>query len=172
MLSRVSAAACAAAVAAMLAAPAPSSARGGAAAMGHVGGFHPPVGSFHRVQPSFEHAHRVAPIRHDIERHVEQRHAFGAAARGRHRAVLGLSDLGGYWGPLTTSDDGSFYGSYYDPSDMSGWMFPPVPKVPAAAAVPVAARYAPVVDRGGCRSETVAMSSPDGAERNVTITRC
>jgi hypothetical protein len=170
MLSRVSAAAGAAAVAVMLAAPAPSSARGGAA-MGHVGTFHPPVSSFHRAPPSFAHAHRGAPIRHDIERRVEQRQVFGATLR-RHQRAVGLSDLGGYWAPLTTSDDGSFYGYNYVPSDMSGWMYPPVPKVPAAAVIPVAARYAPIPDRGGCRSETVAMPSSDSAERNVTITRC
>ncbi len=174
MLSRVSAAACAAAVAAMLAAPAPSSARGGAA-MGHVGGFHPHIRSFHRVppqfvhaRPPFVHAHRVPLTRHDPVR----REAFHAAERRHHRAVLGFWGFGGYWLPFTSGDDGAFYGSYYDPSDANGAIDPPLPRFAPAAVVPVAARDVPVLDRGGCRSETVALPSPDGAEHNVTITRC
>jgi hypothetical protein len=171
MLYRVSAAACAAAVGIMLAAPAPSNARGGAAAMGHVGGLHPSIRSFHRVRPPFVHAHppfahaRPVPLtRHDPVR----REAFHAAERRHRRVVLGLWGFGGYWLPFTYADDGAFYGSYYDPSDVTGAIDPP----PPAAVVPVAARDVPVLDRGGCRSETVALPSPDGAEHNVTITRC
>jgi hypothetical protein len=173
MIFRVSAAACAVAVAAMLTAPVQSSARGGAAAMGHVGGFHPPVSLFNHVRPPvahppLAHAHRAPLLRRDFN----GRHAFGAAARRNNRGTVEYLDLGGYSGPLTNSGDGTFYGSYYDPSDMSGWIYPPLPKVPPAAVVPVAGRDPVVVDRGACRSETVAVPTPGAAERRVTITRC
>lgn len=178
MLSRVGAAVCAAAAVVMLAAPLPSSARGGAAAMGHAGGFHPPVSSFNHARPPMVrpplahqplvHAHRAPLLRHEFNGH----HAFGGAARRNQGATIGYVDPGGYSGPLTYSDDGAFYGSYYDPSDWTGWIYPRAPKVPSAAVVPVAGREAQVVDRGGCRSETVAVPSPGSAENNVTITRC
>ena len=174
MVSRVSAAACAAALVAMLAAPVQSNARGGGGAMGRGGGFHPPVSSFHppvrsfhHVHPPFAHAHRAPLVRHEFARS----HAFHAAARRHHRAALGLADLGGYWGPVTSSDNGTFYGSYYDPSDMIRPFDPPAYRVPPAAVVPVAAREA-YVDRGGCRSETVTLQSPGSADRSITITRC
>ena len=188
MIFRVSAAACAAAALAMLAAPVQSNARGGAVAMGHVGGFHPPVSSFNHGRPPVArlpvarppvahpqpaHAHRAPQLRHDFV----GRHGFGASARRNNRGTVQYSDFGGYSGPVTSSDDGSFYGSYYDPSDRSGWFYPPIPKVPPAIVLPVAGpsvagREAQVVDRGGCRSETVAVPSPGAAERSVTITRC
>jgi hypothetical protein len=168
MFNRISAAACAAALVGMLAAPAESSARGGAVAAGHAGGLHPVVRSIHRVHPPFVHEHR-APV---TRRAFVQRHAFHAAARRHHRATFGLLGFYGYGLPVTYADDGAFYGSYYDPSDVTGSTGAPVYAVPPADAAPVAERAEAAVDRGGCRSQTVAVPSPGGAERSVTITRC
>jgi hypothetical protein len=121
------------------------------------------------------HAHRAPLLRHQFD----GRHVFGSAARRQNGAAVGYGDFGGYSGPLTYSDDGAFYGSYYDPSDWTGWIYPWTSKVPPAAVVPVAAREpqvagrAPqIVDHGACRSETVAVPSPGAAEPSVTITRC
>jgi hypothetical protein len=189
MLSRVAAAACAAAMVFGVFAPENSAARG-AAAMGPVGGIHaggvrptprpthPARSPFvHPARSPFVHARpmphvpfRGAPFRHDF-----RAHAFRAAAARHQRALLGCCVYDGSGYPITYGDDSSFYGSYYDPSDfVAPWrrsIYADPPATPAAIAgrdVPTADK---AVDRGACRSETVAMPSTSG-ERSVTITRC
>ena len=70
------------------------------------------------------------------------------------------------------ADDSVFYGTYYDPSDLTGWIGGPAYFVPPASVVPTAERLDRPADRGACRSETVPVPTPGGAERSVTITRC
>jgi hypothetical protein len=195
MFNRASAAVCAAAIAGMLLVPAQLSARGGGGgggAVGHRGGFpraagpihgtHPPtVRPFHRVNP-FAHQHN-APFAH---RAFRERRDFRArrdffAARRHPRAVFSWTGDYGYGLPVTSGDDGTFYGKYYDPSDWTGWMAPPVYAVPPAPILPAALpppvlstaeRTDSPIERAACRSQTVALSSPSGAERSVTIMRC
>ncbi|HXW23468.1 MAG TPA: hypothetical protein VEK73_01885 [Xanthobacteraceae bacterium] len=155
-----------------MAAPAESAARGGA--IGHVGGWRG-AGPLHGLRAPFPHLrrfpsgpfHLVAPAR-----------GLRAAAF-RHRRTLSAY---GYYGsvvPVTYGDDGTFYGSYYDPSDWVGslgapfYKDPPGRAAPPAPAAPLSERPAPVAaDRGSCRSETVAVASPGTVEPNITITRC
>ena len=186
MFNRASAAVCAAAIAGMLLVPAQLSARGGggAGAMGHAGGFpravrplhgaHPPtVRPFHRVNP-FAHRHRAPFAR--AHRAFHERNEFFAARRHLRKTFSWTGDYG-YGLPVTSGDDGTFYGTYYDPSDLPGpivrpvYVFPPAP-VPPAAGPTIAERPDPPVARSACQSQTVALSSPSGAERSVTIMRC
>ena len=187
MVSRAGAAVCAAAIAAMLVVPAQLSARGAA---GHAGGFrpiarpmhrlhppmprpvhrvhHPIVRPVHRVHPPFAHHHR-APFAH---REFHGRHGFHAHARRHHRAIFGLPFYG-YGLPVTYApDDSAFYGTYYDPSDATGSIDVPAYAVPPAPISPLAGLPEPAPERVGCRSQTVAVPSPSGAELSVTITRC
>jgi hypothetical protein len=174
MLGRAGAAVGAAAIAAMLVVPAQLSA-GGAA--GHPGGFrplvrpmhvhHPIVRPVHREHPPFMHQHR-APF---APREVRERHEFRAAARRHHRAIFSLPFFG-YGLPLTYTDDAAFYGAYYDPSDVTGSIVVPAYAVPPAPVPTLAGPPDPPVERAGCRSQTVTVPSPSGAERSVTITRC
>ena len=174
MFNRAGAAVCAAAIAAMLMVPAQLSARG---AVGHPGGFrpmvrpmprvhHPIVRPVHRVHPPFLHRHR-APFAH---REFRERHDFHAARR-HHRAILALPFFG-YGLPVTYADDSAFYGTYYDPSDVTGAIVVPAYAAPPAPVPTLAGAPEPPIERVGCRSQTVAVPSPDGAERSVTITRC
>jgi hypothetical protein len=112
------------------------------------------------------HKHRVPFIHHPFA----HRRPFQDFARRHHRAIYGGLPYYGF--PLTYGDDYVFYGSYYDPSDGTGSDDPPVYAVPPAAVVPVAGAPQGYVDRGGCRSETIAAPSPGEAEPSVTITRC
>jgi hypothetical protein len=169
MVRRMSAAACAAALVGMLATPVESSARGGGFATGHGRGFHPMVRPIHRVHP-FVHAHPPPVLHPPLVRHPLVRHAFHAAARRHHRAVFGGFGVYGFALPVTYTDDGAFFGSYYDPSDVTA-LDPPAPAGPPASA-PLSVRAEATFDRGGCRSEIVPLPSPGGAERSVTITRC
>jgi hypothetical protein len=167
MFSRICAAACAAALGAgVLAAPAESSARGGAVAPGRIGGFHAPrpVQPWH---PPFARVpHAVPPMLHGAVARVH------AARRGaqRHHGAISTFDGSGF--PLTYGDNGAFYGSYYDPSDVVGSIGVPVFAPPPAGPRPVAERQAEVIDRGPCRSETVSVPTPSSGERSITITRC
>jgi hypothetical protein len=190
MFNRASAAVCAAAIAGMLLVPAQLSARGGGGgAVGHPGGFpraagpihgaHPStVRPFHRVNP-FAHQHRAPFARRAFRerRDFRERHDFFAARR-HPRAVFSWTGDYGYGLPVTSGDDGTFYGKYYDPSDWTGWMAPPVYAVLPAPVLPATLPPAPVtptdppIERAACRSQTVAVSSSSGAERSVTITRC
>ncbi|MBV8823830.1 MAG: hypothetical protein JO220_02400 [Hyphomicrobiales bacterium] len=113
--------------------------------------------------------------RHDplfVHREFHERHAFHAAERRHHRGIFWLP--GGYGSayPLTYADGSAFYGTYYDPSDVTGAIGAPAYAVPPASVLPIAARLEAPVDRGACRSEIVAVPSPAGEERSVTITRC
>jgi hypothetical protein len=170
-------------------APENSAARGGAA-IGPVGGIHaggvhptprpphpapspfvhPPHSPFVHARPMPHVPFHGAPFRHDL-----RAHAFRAAAARQQRALLGCCVYDGSGYPITYGDDSSFYGSYYDPSDFVARLRWPTYGDPPAAPVAAAGREAqPVdkaVDRGACRSETVAMPSTSG-ERSVTITRC
>ena len=202
MFHRVSAAVAAAAIAAMLLAPAPSGARGGAGVAGHAGGFHPPVRPIHPAHPPLVHQHRALFVHHEFHErnalgHRHDRTNFdgfggygygGNGYGGNGYGDNGYGDYGygengyggrgycsysyGYRYPLSCGGYSAFYGRYYDPSDVTGsiWMSPYT--VRPASVVPVAERLDPPVDRGACRSETVAVPSPGGAERSVTITRC
>jgi hypothetical protein len=78
--------------------------------------------------------------------------------------------LDGY--PHTCRDYSAFYGRYYDPSDMPGSSWVPPYTVRPATVMSIAGPIDPPINRGGCRSETVAVPAPGGAERSVTITRC
>jgi len=185
MFSRVCAAACAAALVVGALAPAESAARGGAA-IGHVGGFHaggsrPLVRSVPRAHTPFAHAPFAhTPFAHGPfarARHapfarfpgaVARAHALRAAALRHRGAFFGFGDYGF---PITYTDDATFYGSYYDPSDVVGSVSGPAYADPPADSATVAHGEAQVVDRGGCRSETVAVPSSAG-ERSITITRC
>ena len=179
MFYRISVAACAAAVAGMLWAPAQSNARGGAG-VGH-GGFRPvmhPVPRIHfplvpRPRPlpqprplPLVHKHPVSFVHHPFA----HRHPFHTFARRHHRGIYG--GLPSYGWPVTYGGDSPFYGSYYDPSDGTGSDDPPVYTVPPAGVLPVLGASQTYVDRGGCRSETIAVPSPGAAERSVIITRC
>jgi hypothetical protein len=172
MFSRVCAAACAAALGVgVLAAPAESSARGGGAAMGRIGGFHPPRPMPHGHPPVARVPRAVPPVLHGA---VARVHAAHPAARRNQGAV---STFDGYGYPLTYGDNGAFYGSYYDPSDVVGSIAvpaytPPLYAPPPAGPAPVAEREPQVFDRGPCRSQTVSVASPSGGERSITITRC
>jgi hypothetical protein len=164
MFSRVCAAACAAALGVgVLAAPAESAARGGGVAMGRIGGFHAARPMQHG-HPPFVHVPHAVPL-HGAVAHV---HATNPAAR-HQRAIF---TFGGYGFPLTYGDNGAFYGSYYDPSDVVGSIGVPVYAPPPAGPPPGAEREAEVADHGACRSQTVSMPSPSGGERSITITRC
>jgi len=189
MFNRASAAVCAAAIAGMFLVPAQLSARGGGGggAMGHVGGFpraagtmhgtHPaPVRPFHRVNP-FAHQHG-APFAREFRQHREFRNRHESFAARRHpRTIFTWTGDHGYGLPVTSGDDGTFYGTYYDPSD---WIRPIVPPAYAVPPAPVARAPLPApteqpdppAERTACRSQTVALSSPSGAERSVTIMRC
>ena len=174
MFNRAGAAACAAAIAGMLLVPVPLSARGGAGAMGHSGGFRP----VHRIHAPFVRpVRRVAPFAHHhrapfLHRDFHDRHGFHSAAEHRHRRAIFTVPLFGYAVPVTYADDSAFYGSYYDPSDLAGSIFVPPYAVPPVRVLPVAGLPDPPPERVGCRSQTVAVPSPSGAERSVTITRC
>jgi len=144
------------------------------------GGFHPAVRAIPRAQPPLIHAHRPALSHHHgfvnrhpfVHRRPFVRDRFRTAARGHHRGAVGYEGIGGYVLPLTYTDDAPFYGTYYDPSDVTRPIDPPLLGVPAAGILPVAERDPQIVDRGACRSQTVAVPSPSGADRSVTITRC
>jgi hypothetical protein len=175
MFSRAGAAVCAAAIAGMLMVPAQLSARG---AVGHPGGFRPMVRPMHRVHHPimrpvhrthlpFVH-HRRAPFAH---RQFDKRHGFHALARRHHRGIFTVP-LFGYGIPVTYDDDGAFYGTYYDPSDVPGPSVLPAYAVPPAPLSILAGAPEPPIERVGCRSQTVSVPSPSGAERSVTITRC
>jgi hypothetical protein len=189
MFNRASAAVCAAAIAGVIVMPAQLSARGGGGgAVGHAGGSPRAVGTmhgthaptvrpFHRVNP-FAHQHGAPFAHRDFHAHRDfrDRHDFFAARR-HPRAVFSWTGDYGYGLPVTSGDDGTFYGRYYDPSDWTGWtaspvyVVPPAPVPPALAMAPTE-RPDPPVERTACRSQTVALSSPSGAERSVTIMRC
>jgi hypothetical protein len=170
----VSAAVGAAAVAVMLLAPAPSIARGGAGAAGHAGGFHPPVRPIHPpVRPT--HLHRPFVHHRDplfVHHKIPDRHPFRFGDRRHHHRIFWVPGGFAYAYPVTYADDSAFYGTYYDPSDVTGWIGGPAYAVPPASVVPIAERLDRPVDRGACRSETVPVPTPGGAERSVTITRC
>ncbi|HML12699.1 MAG TPA: hypothetical protein VK456_05300 [Xanthobacteraceae bacterium] len=163
-----SAAVCAAAIAVVLLVPAPSNARGGAAMAGRAGGFHPSVRPMPRVHPPIVPEHRVPFAR----REFREQHALHANERRHHRAIYAWPGYFDYGLPVTYGDDGAFYGGYYDPSDLARVVVIPVPAAPPAPVAPVAQRREAPVDRGGCRSQTVAMPTSGGADRSVTITRC
>jgi hypothetical protein len=174
MLRQVGAAACAAAIAGMLLVPAELNARGAA---GHAGGFRPMVRPMHRVhppmvrpvhrpRPPFVH-HHPTPFAH---RDFHERRRFHAAAAHRHHRGIFTVPLFGYGVPVTYDDDSAFVGSYYDPSDVRAIVVPTY--APPAPIPPVAGLPEPPVERVGCRSQTVAVPSPSGAERSVIITRC
>ena len=74
--------------------------------------------------------------------------------------------------PLTCADYTAFYGRYYDPSDVPGSVYVPPYTVRPALILSIAGRVDPPITRGGCRSETVTVQAPAGADRSVTITRC
>jgi hypothetical protein len=190
MFSRVCAAACAAALVVGAFAPAESAARGGAA-IGHVGGFHaggsrPLVRSVPRAHTPFAHtpfAHTPfahTPFAHGPFAHarhapfarfpgaVARAHALRAAALRHRGATFGF---GAYGFPITYADDAMFYGSYYDPSDVVGSVSGPANADPPADSATVAHGEVQVVDRGGCRSETVAVPSSAG-QHSIIITRC
>ncbi len=78
----------------------------------------------------------------------------------------------GYRYPFACGGYSAFYGRYYDPSDVPGSIWLPPYTVRPASITPIAERLDPPIDRGGCRSETVPVPSPGGAEGTVTITRC
>ena len=184
MLGRAGVAVCAAALAGMLIVPAQLSARG---AMGHSGGFRPMVRPMHRVHPPFiRPAHRVHPpiVRHHpapfAHHHpapfthpkFRERHAFHHGARRHHRTLFGLPFYG-YALPVTYDDDNTaFYGTYYDPSDVTGAIVVPAYAVPPPPVPALAAAPEPPLERISCRSQTVAVPWPSGAEHSVTITRC
>jgi hypothetical protein len=184
MFNRASAAVCAAAIAGVLLVPAQLSARGGGAgAVGHAGGFpsgmnrgHPPL--VRPVQRVNSFVHRRPFAHREFREHRafrERRESF--AARRHQRAIFYWPGADGYGLPVTYGDDGAFYGTYYDPSDVTASIFPPVYAVPPAPVPPgpvptPTARPDPPGERTACRSQTVALSSPSGAERSVTITRC
>jgi hypothetical protein len=176
MLGQAGVAVCAAAVAGMLLMPAQLSARGAA---GHPGGSRPIVRPMHRVHPPFvRHVPKVDPFAHHhhapfAHRDFRDRHEFRAAARRHHRGIWSLPGYYGYGLPLTYApDDTAFYGTYYDPSDVTGSIVVPPYTVPSAPVPALAGLPEPPVQRAGCRSQTVAVPSPSGAERSVTITRC
>jgi hypothetical protein len=96
-----------------------------------------------------------------------RKHEFRAAALRRYRAIYSFGL------PLTYSDSGPFFGSYYDPSDVVGSVGEPAYADQPADTSPDAAPNAQVAyDRGGCRSQTVTVASSNGGERSVTIMRC
>jgi hypothetical protein len=102
----------------------------------------------------------------------------GYADNGYSDNGYGYGDYGycnygfGYRSPLTCGDYSVFYGRYYDPSDMTGSIWVPPYTVRPASVMSIAGRLDPPINRGGCRSETVPVPSPGGAESSVTITRC
>jgi hypothetical protein len=171
MFNRAGAAVCAAAIAGVLLVPVPLSARGGAG-MGHHGGFRPIVRPHHHVHPPFVHPHRPPFVHRDIRKqhdfHGDGHHADG---HRRHRGIFTVP-LFGYSLPVTYGDDSAFYGNYYDPSDYIRTIVVPVYPVPPAPLPPYAGLPDPPPERVGCRSETVSVAAPSGAERSVTITRC
>ena len=184
MLGRAGVAACAAAIAGMLLVPAELDARG---AVGHAGGFrpmlrpmhrvHPPmVRPIHRVPPHVRPSHHVHPPfahrHHSPFAHRDFRERAFRAARRHHRGVFGGSPFYGYPLPVTYNDDSAFYGTYYDPSDITGWGVVPAYAAPPAPVPSLAGLPEPPLERVGCRSQDVAVPSPSGAERIVTITRC
>src|ERR1043166_111347 len=184
MFRRAGAGVCAAAIAGMLMMPEHLSARG---AVGHPGGFRPMVRPMHRVHPPMARpVHRVPPnVRpiHHVHPPFAHRHhppfahrdfrerAFHAVRR-HHRGVFGGSPFYGYPLPVTYNDDSAFYGSYYDPSDITGAIVVPAYAAPPAPVPSLAGLPEPPPERVGCRSQDVAVPSPSGAERSVTITRC
>jgi len=78
----------------------------------------------------------------------------------------------GYGYPLGCRTYSVFHGRYYDPSDMTGAVWVPPYTVRPAVMMSTAGPVEPPINRGGCRSEAVAVTAPGGAERSVTITRC
>jgi hypothetical protein len=76
----------------------------------------------------------------------------------------------GYGSPRICGTYTAFYGRYYDPSDMPGSIWVPPYTVRPALIMSIAKD--PPSARGGCRSETVPVAEPGGAENSVTITRC
>jgi hypothetical protein len=181
MFYRIGSAACAAAVAVMLLAPAPLNARGGAG-VGH-GGFRPVMHPVPRIHFPRVHEPHHFPLVHEprhfplVHKHrtpfthrFAHRHPFHEIARRHHRGIYGGLPSYGY--PLTYGDNYVFYGSYYDPSDGTASDDPPVYAVPPAAVLSVAGAPQAYIERGGCRSESIAMPSPGGADNSVIITRC
>jgi hypothetical protein len=202
MFCRVSAAVAAAAIAAMLFAPAQLNARGGAGMAAHGGGFRPPVRPahpvlVHRHDPLF--GHRKFRERHAFEHRRHRRDVDGFGGTGYGGGGYGGNGYGGngygdngygdngygdngygdngrctygYGYRLTCGDFSAFYGRYYDPSDMTGSIWVPPYTVRPASIVSIAGRVDPPINRGACRSETVAVPTPGGADRSITITRC
>ena len=149
----------------------------------------------HRHDPLF--AHRELRERHAFEHRHDRRNFDGFGGDG-YGGGNGYGDNGygdnsyggsgysndgyggygycnygyGYRYPFTCGRYSAFYGRYYDPSDLAGLIWVPPYTVRPASVVPVAERVDPPIARGGCRSETVAASTPGEAERTVTITRC
>ena len=169
MFSRICAAACAALVIAAFA-PQQSAARGGggSGAVGaiHAGGFHPMARPMPRAHAPIAHARQTPPT---LLHPVLRANALRAAA-SRHRGAFGCCGYGaGY--PITNADDGPFYGAYYDPSDFARWANVPAYAGPSAPPTPIAERPEQLVDRGSCRSETVAVPFA-GGDRSITIMRC
>jgi hypothetical protein len=201
MFCRGSAAVVAAAIAAMFLAPAQLNARGGAGMAGHGGGFHPPVRSthpvlVHRHDPLFAHRHFRDRHAFDHRHHRRNDDGFGGYGyggggyggngygdngyNGYGDSGYGDSRYGGYYCrygyryayPFTCADYTAFYGRYYDPSDMVGSTWLPPYTVRPALVMSTTGQVDSPINRGGCRSETVPVPSPGGAERSVTITRC
>jgi hypothetical protein len=175
MLPRAGAAACAAAIAGMILVPAELTARGAA---GHFGGFRPIMRPMHHVHPPMARPVRrpFPPFVHHhparfLHGHFHERNRFHAIARRHHRGIFTVP-LFGYGVPVTYDDAGAFVGTYYDPSDGPGPLILPVYAAPPAPAPPLAGLPDPPAERVGCRSQTVAVPTPGGAERSVTITRC
>jgi hypothetical protein len=174
MFNRAGAAVCAAAIAGMLLVPVPLSARGAGGFAGHPGGFRPIVRPTHRVHPPFVRPiHRLPAFVHHHRApfaHRDLRHDFHDARR-HHRGIVTVP-LFGYGVPITYDDDSAFIGTYYDPSDFVRTIVVPAYPLPPAPIPPLAGLPDPPPERVGCRSETVAVPSPSGAERSVIITRC
>lgn len=151
-----------------------------------------------RHDPLF--AHRDFRERHPFEHRHHRRNDDGSAGSGYGGGGYGGGGYGGGYGDNGYSSDGysndgyggygycnygygyrypftcgsysAFYGRYYDPSDAAGSIWVPSYTVRPVSVMPIAERLDPPVNRGACRSETVAVPTPGGAERSVTITRC
>ena len=78
----------------------------------------------------------------------------------------------GYRFPLICGSYSVFYGRNYDPSDIPGSIWIPPYTVRPTLVMSTAGGRDPPINRGGCRSENVAVTAPGGAENSVTITRC
>jgi hypothetical protein len=128
------------------------------------------VRPFHNVRPPLVNAGH-APVHAPGRGPFVRTRVFRAGALRHYRAIYGWGY--GFGLPLTYADSGPFYGSYYDPSDVTGSVSEPAyadppAEIPAAAAPNAQAAYY----REGCRSQTVTVPSSDGGESNVTVVRC